>query len=45
MADYTGKERVTMAYNRQFSDRVPIDIQGLNIGHLPKLLYLQLLVL
>ena len=35
MTSYTGKERVSLAYNRQYADRVPIDIQGLNTGHLP----------
>lgn len=35
MTNYTGRERVSLAYNRQYADRVPIDIQGLNTGHLP----------
>ncbi len=35
MTGYTGKERVSLAYNRPCADRVPIDIQGLNTGHLP----------
>lgn len=35
MTSYTGKERVSMAYGGKYADRVPIDLQGLNAGHLP----------
>lgn len=32
MKAFTGRERVVMAYNKQYADRVPTDIQGLLIG-------------
>ena len=32
MKQYTGRERVIRAYKGQYADRVPTDIQGLNIG-------------
>jgi len=35
MTSYTCRERVSLAYGGKHADRVPIDIQGLNIGHLP----------
>ncbi|MBW2093006.1 MAG: uroporphyrinogen decarboxylase family protein [Deltaproteobacteria bacterium] len=36
MKQYSSKERVILAYNGRHADRVPTDIQGLNIGHLPR---------
>jgi len=33
MKPYTGRERVILAYKRQYADRVPVNIQGINIGH------------
>ena len=33
MRQYTGRERVLLAYNRQYADRVPTDIIGLTIGY------------
>lgn len=35
MRTYTGRDRVSLAYNGEYADRVPIDLQGVNIGHLP----------
>jgi len=35
METYTCRDRVAMAYSGQYADRVPIDLQGLNTGHLP----------
>ena len=32
MRRHTGRERVTLAYNKKYADRVPTDIMGLNIG-------------
>jgi MtaA/CmuA family methyltransferase len=32
MKQYTGRERVMLAYSRQHADRIPTDIQGINIG-------------
>ncbi|MBL7176504.1 MAG: hypothetical protein ISS66_11830 [Desulfobacteraceae bacterium] len=34
MKKYTGRERVILAYDRQYADRVPTDIQGLIIGYI-----------